>query len=145
MKFSEEFGIFISDEVKKMLNRAIEIAQNRRQLALQLKIGPTTISNWLGASDRKGEFITWEQWKPLRDYLAAHGEIARGDPRWMLPSEMRNALENGDIARNDDEARLLQLYRNLTPDGQQTALNLMQSLQATLNKAPSGSATSTAG
>jgi len=145
MKFNKEFGIAINEGIKKALERAIEREGSRFQLAKTIKINNQTIYNWQGQGARQGEFITWEQWKPLRDYLAGHGEIARGDPRWMLPSEMRDALENGDTARNDDEARLLQLYRNLTPDGQQTALNLMQSLQATLNKAPSGSATSTAG
>lgn len=139
MKFTEDFGIPINQEVEELLQKAISHAGNRRQLALQLKIGTTTISNWLGASDRKGQYITWDQWKPLRDYLAAHRALDAADPRWMLPSELRDALQNGDAIRSDDEARLLDLFRALTPDGQQTALNLMQSLQATLNKASPGS------
>jgi len=144
MKFSEESGIRITEEVRKLVNHAIEIAGSQNRLHEETKISQVAISYWTGKGNRKGEIITWDQWKPLRDYLAARGKISATDPQWMLPSELRNALETVSAARDDDEARLLQLYRALTPDGQQTALNLMQSLQATLNKAPSGSAASPA-
>ena len=142
MKFSSEFGIEITEGVLQLLQNAVNHAGNKLQLSKQIKVGFSTLNNWFGTKSRKGEYITWDQWKPLRDYLAARGEISATDPQWMLPSELRNALETVSAARDDDEARLLQLYRALTPDGQQTALNLMQSLQATLNKAPSGSAAS---
>ena len=142
MKFSSEFGIEITEGVLQLLQKAVTHAGNKLQLSKQIKVGFSTLNNWIGINSRKGQYITWDQWKPLRDYLASRGEIDRADPRWMLPSELRNALETVSAARDDDEARLLQLYRALTPDGQQTALNLMQSLQATLNKAPSGSAPS---
>ena len=145
MKFSEESGIKITEEVRNLVNHAIEIAGSQNRLHEETKISQVAISYWTGKGNRKGEIITWDQWKPLRNYLAAHRALDAADPRWMLPSELRDALQNGDAIRSDDEARLLDLFRALTPDGQQTALNILLSLQATLNKAPSGSAASTAG
>ena len=142
MKFTEDFGIPINQEVEELLQKAISHAGNRRQLALQLKIGTTTISNWLGASDRKGQYITWDQWKPLRNYLAAHRALDAADPRWMLPSELRDALQNGDAVRSDDEARLLDLFRALTPDGQQTAIRLIHTLIPSMGKGQSSGASS---
>jgi len=144
MKFTEDFGILITDEVRKLILLAINKAGNRLQLAKQIGISNQTIYNWQGEGARKGQYITWDQWKPLRDYLAAHRALDASSPRWMLPSELRDTLQNGDAIRSDDEARLLDLFRALTPDGQQTALNILLSLQATLNKAPSGSAASPA-
>ena len=145
MKFSGESGIRITEEVRNLVNRAIEIAGSQNRLHEETKINQGSLSFWTGKGNRKGEIITWDQWKPLRNYLAAHRALDAADPRWMLPSELRDALQNGDAIRSDDEARLLDLFRALTPDGQQTALNILLSLQATLNKAPSGSAASPAG
>lgn len=146
MKFSEESGIRITKEVRKLVNHAIEIAGSQNRLHEETKINQGSLSFWTGKGNRKGEIITWDQWKPLRDYLAARGEISATDPQWMLPSELRNALETVSAARDDDEARLLQLYRALTPDGQQTAIRLIHSLIPSMGKGQSsGASSSTAG
>ncbi|MGN0878729.1 MAG: hypothetical protein ACI4WT_04670 [Oligosphaeraceae bacterium] len=93
MKFSREHGVEIDEAIRQTLTEAAEIAGSRLQLSKQLGIGFSTLNNWYGNNYRKGEYITWEQWKPLREFLGAHGLLDADEPRWLLPSELLSELE----------------------------------------------------
>lgn len=93
MKFSREHGVEIDDAMHQVLTQAASIAGSRLQLSKQLGIGFSTLNNWYGNNYRKGEYITWEQWKPLREFLEAHGLLDADEPRWLLPSELLAELE----------------------------------------------------
>lgn len=93
MKFSREHGVEIDDAMHQVLTQAASIAGSRLQLSKQLGIGFSTLNNWYGNNYRKGEYITWEQWKPLREFLEAHGLLDADEPRWLLPSELLSELE----------------------------------------------------
>ncbi len=108
MKFSEELGIKIDSEVMELLKKAIEHAGNRRKLAAAINIGYTTLGNWLGVNEQKGEFITWEQWPAIRNYLVKAMLVDGENPRWMTPSEMRESLSS---QLSPSERRLLKAYR----------------------------------
>lgn len=116
MRFSGEFGIRIDKSVTDLLNKAIAQAENKRQLCLSMGISYTTLGNWLGAYDRKGEYITWEQLAQIKKYLVANGLIDGSDPKWMTPSEMRERLA---ASFTPAESRLLEAYRLASPDRRQ--------------------------
>ena len=112
MKFSDELGIQIDDEIRKTLEKAVSKAGNRRKLCLLLKISYTTLGNWLGANERQGEYITWAQWPSIRDYLVANQLLNGFDPRWLIPSEMRaRLLEHPSDNITAEEWKLIQDYR----------------------------------
>ncbi len=112
MKFSAELGIQIDDEIKKTLEKAVSKAGNRRKLSLLLKISYTTLGNWLGKNKQQGEYITWEQWPSIRDYLVANKLLNGSDPRWFTPSEMRTRLlEHPSDNITAEEWKLIQDYR----------------------------------
>ena len=93
MEQTEELGIKIDDEVTELLKQAVTFAGNRRKLATQIGIGYTTLGNWLGSNDRKGKFITWEQWFLIRDYMKTAGLLDKSDLRWMSPNELRKCID----------------------------------------------------
>lgn len=89
MKFSTEIGIKITDDVKQLLMEAVSIAGNKRQFSILIHTNEASIGNWLGDSKRGASYITWDKWRPVRDFLAAHNLIDKTSARWMLPSELR--------------------------------------------------------
>lgn len=92
MKFSQDFGIKINDEIKNLLDSCIQNEGNAAKLAHAIGTTKTNITTWTGKGKRKGEFITWDKWGSLRKYLISRGLIFDDDPRWMLPSQMRERL-----------------------------------------------------
>ncbi len=135
MKFSEELGIRIDGEVMELLKKAVEFAGNRRKLAAAVKIGYTTLGNWLGVNEQKGEFITWEQWQPLKNYMVTARLIDGSDPRWMIPSEMRERLIRlaKDMPVSNDERILVENYR-LANEAGKIAIAATAQAQAAITK-----------
>ena len=132
MFFSQEIGIAITDEVKEILERAIKIDGNRLQFAKKAGVGFTSVSNWLGSNDRKGEYIVWDAWKKIRPHLEALAVIAEQDIKWMLPSELRELAKNKtSIGLTDDEKTMLSFFRTLNDDGKQAAINSIKGLAVT--------------
>lgn len=129
MKFSKDFGIAITEDIKKIIQIASEKAGNAFALSKITNIPQPTISMWMGKGQRKGEFIVWDSWKPLRDYLVSAQIIEENDPQWMLPSEMRQKLEeNKRLELADDERQALELFRILNENGRQLALQSLRNL-----------------
>ena len=70
------------------------------------------LSRWLGNANEKTFSITWEQWAKVRDYLLKENLIDPDDPRWMLPSQLRQVA----LAAREREARLRQLASSFVVD-----------------------------
>lgn len=97
MKFTEEFGVKIDNDVKKYLARGIEQEGNQSKFARAIGVTDYNISNWLGEGKRKGEFITWDQWIKVWKYLTKAGIISPEEGRYMPPSVRLEALISGKI------------------------------------------------
>ncbi len=112
MRFSQNQGIEISNEVRILLERAIEREKTQNRLALKMSIPAQNIQNWRGTGKRVGEYILWDQWERVRRYLVANGDISAEDPRWMTPSEMgERIMSNVGLSLSDRERRLVEAYR----------------------------------
>lgn len=92
MKFTEEFGVKLDSTVKKFLARGIEREGNQSKFARAVGATDYNVSNWLGEGKRKGEFITWDQWVKIREYLIKVGDISPADVLWMPPSVLREIM-----------------------------------------------------
>lgn len=91
-----ESGIEICDILKGLLFQAKEREGSQYALSVALGVKESNVGRWLGkVKDRQDKSISWEMWRKIRSYLISHGDIDASDPRWMLPSEMRRALEDG--------------------------------------------------
>lgn len=76
--------------------------------------------------------ISWDQWKKVRAYLIKVELIDGEDPKWMLPSQMRERLLGADgIATGEEERRLLYLFGLLNAAGRAALLKTAESLATT--------------
>lgn len=129
MIFSEEMGILIDETLKDIMEKAVKIDGNSSQLAKAIGKKTQTVRNWLGKSNQIGEFIVWDSWKPLRDHLAVIGLINSNDPKWMLPSELRELVKSKTSSGlSDDEKTMLSFFRTLNDDGKRAAINNVKGL-----------------
>lgn len=136
MAFSNSSGMYISDDVKKLIEKAIK--REKRQIYLAEKMGITNAAlvNYRGKDEnkRKSYIITWEAWAKMREYFIKHGDISPDDPRYMTPAEMLNRLladlnEHGkvpplseNLAQNEDELELLRCFRKLPVEAREKVL-----------------------
>ncbi len=141
MIFSQETGIPINEEVMNILKKAIEKDGNRLQFAKKAGVGFTSVGNWLGSNDRKGEFIVWDVWKKIRPHLEALGVISRHDIKWMLPSELREQIKKQDMILTDDERELLYRFRTLNEAGKNAVIASVKAMSETALLSNSESAT----
>lgn len=132
MIFSDESGIKITPEIIVMLNRCIQIEAKASILARKIGTTKTNITTWLGKGKRKGEYIVWDQWEKVRAYLIKVDLIDADDPKWMLPSQMRERLDAIGGGRADDDARrLLYLFSLLSDAGRSALLKTAESMSTT--------------
>ncbi len=127
----EESGLVIDQALLSLLERAVQLEGRQSKLARAIGVTENCISNWLGNSAKGTLSITWDQWKKVRSYLIKTGLIDGEDPKWMLPSQMRERLLGADgIATGEEERRLLSLFGILIGSGRQALLKTAESLAA---------------
>jgi SOS-response transcriptional repressor LexA len=93
----ENNGIQIDTTVKKILLRGIQREGKQSKFARTVGVTEMNLSRWLGETKRKTEFITWDQWDKIRNYLIKEGDISPDDIRWMPPSVLREGMISGKI------------------------------------------------
>ena len=114
--------IELTDSLKNLLKNRIRNEGGVRKYASVVGLDPTHVSRFVGTQNPI-QAISWELWPQIREDLESHGAIVRGDPRWMLPSEMRAALMRGEQHPPDPhEDRLLNFFRVLNADGKEMLL-----------------------
>ena len=93
MKYlAEESGIIIDNALRTILLRAVQMEGKQSKLSRAIGVTENCISNWLGNTMKDTASITWDKWKKVRTYLIKAELIDADDPRWMLPSQMRERL-----------------------------------------------------
>ena len=101
MIFTDEMGILITPEIINFLKAALQREGKKSCLSRSIGVTESNIGHWLGDTQQKGTYILWDQWKKVRAYLIKAELIDAEDPRWMLPSQMRERLmalrDNSDV------------------------------------------------
>lgn len=92
MIFTDEMGILITPEIIGFLKAALQKEGKKSCLSRSIGVTESNIGHWLGDTQQKGTYILWDQWKKVRSYLIRAELIDAEDPRWMLPSQMRERL-----------------------------------------------------
>ncbi|MBQ9445058.1 MAG: hypothetical protein IJU61_00600 [Victivallales bacterium] len=135
MKYlAEESGLLIDDDIRLVLKHAVQLEGRQSKLARAIGVTENCISNWLGKTLKDTASITWDQWKKVRAYLIKVELIDGEDPKWMLPSQMRerlSALTAGDGESGGDGRRLLYLFGLLNAAGRAALLKTAESLATT--------------
>jgi len=127
-----ELGITIDDSVLALLNRAVQLEGRQSKLARVLNVPEATLSIWRKNTQAETTSITWDQWKKVRAYLIKVDLIDADDPKWMLPSQMRERLVAIGGGRGDDDARrLLYLFSLLNDAGRSALLKTAESMSTT--------------
>lgn len=98
MTFSENIGVKIDTEVKNFLLRGVQREGLQSKFARAVGVTAMNLSRWLGETKRNVDYITWDQWDKVRDYLIKNGEIDASDIRWMPPSALRDALASSSAS-----------------------------------------------
>lgn len=148
-KFSKENGLPICDELIALIRKSVSREGCNRKLALILGCHPSNIGNWLGDTTVAISTISWDIWEKFREYLYAHGDIDIHNPKWMLPSEMREALLNSSNNNSSNnkvtlqlsqepleqmqEVKILDLSRQLNHAGKEAVIGMMQGLATQSN------------
>ena len=131
MIFTDEMGILITDEIIGILKKALQQEGKKSRLARAIGVTESNIGHWLGDTQQKGEYIVWDQWKKVRSYLIKVELIDGEDPKWMLPSQMRERLEALSDGSGGDGRRLLYLFGLLNAAGRAALLKTAESLATT--------------
>ena len=132
MKYvAEESGLLIDDDIRLILNHAVQLEGRQSKLARAIGVTENCISNWLGKTLKDTASITWDQWKKVRAYLIKVELIDAEDPKWMLPSQMRERLEALSDGSGGDGRRLLYLFGLLNAAGRAALLKTAESLATT--------------
>lgn len=127
-----ELGIPIDDSVLALLNRAVQLEGRQSKLARALNVPEATLSIWRKNTQAETTSITWDQWKKVRAYLIKVNLIDADDPKWMLPSQMRERLSAIGGERGDGDARrLLYLFSLLSDAGRAALLKTAESMSTT--------------
>lgn len=118
---SEHDGVFITDDLVSRLNRAVQLEGRQSKLARIMNVPENNLSNWLGKTKKTSSMISWEQWAKVRSYLIKAELIDAEDPRWMLPSQMRERLMA--IRDSSDVTARQSAVNNGTNNGSMTVNN----------------------
>ena len=142
MKYlAEESGLIIDRDLLAILKKAVQLEGRQSKLSRAIGVTENCISNWLGNTAKDTTSITWDQWKKVRAYLIKADLIDADDPKWMLPSQMRERLSAIGGERGDADARrLLYLFSLLSDAGRAALLKTAESMSTTPGLSISGSA-----
>lgn len=122
MKYlAEESGIIIDESLRTILLHAVQLEGKQSKLSRAIGVTENCISNWLGNTMKGTASITWDQWKKVRSYLIKAELIDAEDPRWMLPSQMRERLMA--IRDSSDVTARQSAVNNGTNNGSMTVNN----------------------
>lgn len=121
MIFTDEMGILITPEIIGFLKAALQKEGKKSCLSRSIGVTESNIGHWLGDTQQKGTYILWDQWKKVRSYLIKAELIDAEDPRWMLPSQMRERLMA--IRDSSDVTARQSAVNNGTNNGSMTVNN----------------------
>lgn len=128
----EHDGIYITNELVALLFRAVQLEGRQSRLARSMGVPENNLSNWLGKTQKTSSMISWDQWEKVRAYLVKMELIDSDDPKWMLPSQMRERLSAIGGGRGDGDARrLLYLFSLLSDAGRAALLKTAESMSTT--------------
>lgn len=89
MKFGEEEGVALTDDLRSMVRQGITLDGGREEFAAAAGTSVPALQTWTGNGQRRSGRITWATWEGVRRHLAQLRLLDPADPRWMLPSELR--------------------------------------------------------
>lgn len=89
MKFGEEEGVALTEELRSMVRQGIALDGGREEFAAAAGTSVPALQTWTGNGQRRSGRITWATWEGVRRHLAQLRLLDPADPRWMLPSELR--------------------------------------------------------
>ena len=137
----EESGMVINDELIRIFKLAIQFEGRQSKLARAIGIKAINLSTWLGNNTTKDIVsISWDQWKKIQAYLIGIGLIDADDPRWMLPSQMRERLmalkDNSDVTASQSAVNTGTVNGSMTVNnqGRADAADLKSSIRKALIK-----------
>lgn len=140
MIFTDEMGILITPEIIGFLKAALQKEGKKSCLSRSIGVTESNIGHWLGDTQQKGTYILWDQWKKVRSYLIKAELIDAEDPRWMLPSQMRERLmsirDNGDVTARQSAVNTGTVNGSMTVNnqGRADAADLKSSIRKALIK-----------
>lgn len=128
MKISQESGIKIDEELRKIIGKALEKAGGRvNRLARLSGCKQPSVDRWVGKNQEKSDIISWDAWTSFRDYLVSTGLLKAGDPKWMTPSELLEYVK-AIAPMDENESRLLILFRSLNEGGKSLAIQTLENM-----------------
>ena len=128
MKISHESGIKINDELRKIIEKALEKAGGKvNRLARLSGCKQSSVDRWVGRNKDKTDFISWDAWPALRKHLQSYGLLNPNEPRWMTPSELLEFTKTLS-SLTKDETEILDLFRKLNDEGKLLAVKSLESL-----------------
>ena len=128
MKISQESGIKINDELRKIIEKALEKAGGKvNRLARLSGCKQPSVDRWVGRNKDKTDFISWDAWPVLRKHLQSCGLLNPNEPRWMTPSELLEFTKTLS-SLTKDETEILDLFRKLNDEGKLLAVKSLESL-----------------
>lgn len=116
-----ELGIPIDDIVLSLFEKAVQLEGRQSRLARALGIPEATLSIWMKKTQKETASISWDLWRNVRSYLIKAELIDAEDPRWMLPSQMRERLMA--IRDSSDVTARQSAVNNGTNNGSMTVNN----------------------
>ena len=137
---SEHDGVFITDDLVSRLNRAVQLEGRQSKFARIMNVPENNLSNWLGKTKKTSSMISWEQWAKVRSYLIKAELIDAEDPRWMLPSQMRERLmairDSSDVTARQSAVNTGTVNGSMTVNnqGRADAADLKSSIRKALIK-----------
>ena len=136
----EESGIIVDESLRTIILHAVQLEGKQSKLSRAIGVTENCISNWLGNTMKGTASITWDQWKKVRSYLIKTELIDAEDPRWMLPSQMRERLmairDSSDVTARQSAVNTGTVNGSMTVNnqGRADAADLKSSIRKALIK-----------
>ena len=92
MKFSDELGLPVTNNLRALLEEGAHKAGGVASFCEACQTPKNSYHFWTGNGKRRAEYIVWDTWERVRNVLAQLRLINPNDPRWMLPSELRDEV-----------------------------------------------------
>ena len=135
-----ELGIPIDDIVLSLFEKAVQLEGRQSRLARALGIPEATLSIWMKKTQKETTSISWDLWRNVRSYLIKAELIDAEDPRWMLPSQMRERLmairDSSDVTARQSAVNTGTVNGSMTVNnqGRADAADLKSSIRKALIK-----------